>query len=224
VVEAVTRRLAGLGGASTMLPTEDAAVVGDELARRFTQQAQAKGAHVFRTSDPQAVREYILNLAAAKGFRPLADHGLRRVLEAGYSIAFPGTYLYLHGRMLWADAVAVAEARQGLEQLVILGAGYDTRFHRLREVLRGGDRLRTDGGRVSIAAPAPPAAAPARPRRSHAESSAAGRSPAPARRVRHSPPAPALPERQRAPRRRPGARPCRAPRRWRPRGAAWPWE
>ena len=35
VVEAVTRRLAGLGGASTMLPTEDAAVVGAELARRF---------------------------------------------------------------------------------------------------------------------------------------------------------------------------------------------
>src|SRR3954452_3982313 len=35
VVAAVTRRLAGLGGASTMLPTEDAAVVGDELARRF---------------------------------------------------------------------------------------------------------------------------------------------------------------------------------------------
>jgi len=35
VVEAVTRRLADLGGASTMLPTEDAAVVGAELARRF---------------------------------------------------------------------------------------------------------------------------------------------------------------------------------------------
>ncbi|WP_433291079.1 transaminase [Actinoplanes sp. CA-030573] len=35
VVEAVTNRLATLGGASTMLPTEDAAVVGDELARRF---------------------------------------------------------------------------------------------------------------------------------------------------------------------------------------------
>jgi glutamate-1-semialdehyde 2,1-aminomutase len=35
VVDAVTRRLAGLGGASTMLPTEDAAVAGAELARRF---------------------------------------------------------------------------------------------------------------------------------------------------------------------------------------------
>ena len=35
VVAAVTRRLAELGGASLMLPTEDAAVVGAELARRF---------------------------------------------------------------------------------------------------------------------------------------------------------------------------------------------
>jgi glutamate-1-semialdehyde 2,1-aminomutase len=36
VVEAVQHRLQTLGGASTMLPTEDAAWVGAELARRFT--------------------------------------------------------------------------------------------------------------------------------------------------------------------------------------------
>jgi len=35
VVAAVTRRLADLGGASTMLPTEEAATVGAELSRRF---------------------------------------------------------------------------------------------------------------------------------------------------------------------------------------------
>jgi len=35
VVAAVTRRLAELGGASTMLPTEDAAAAGAELSRRF---------------------------------------------------------------------------------------------------------------------------------------------------------------------------------------------
>jgi glutamate-1-semialdehyde 2,1-aminomutase len=35
VVAAVTRRLADLGGATTMLPTEEAAVVGTELSRRF---------------------------------------------------------------------------------------------------------------------------------------------------------------------------------------------
>jgi glutamate-1-semialdehyde 2,1-aminomutase len=35
VVAAVTRRLADLGGAATMVPTEDAALVGAELSRRF---------------------------------------------------------------------------------------------------------------------------------------------------------------------------------------------
>jgi glutamate-1-semialdehyde 2,1-aminomutase len=35
VVEAVTRRLGNLGGASTMLPTADAAAAGAELSRRF---------------------------------------------------------------------------------------------------------------------------------------------------------------------------------------------
>ena len=35
VVAAVTRRLADLGGAATMLPTEEAATVGAELSRRF---------------------------------------------------------------------------------------------------------------------------------------------------------------------------------------------
>jgi glutamate-1-semialdehyde 2,1-aminomutase len=35
VVDAVTRRLGELGGATTMLPTEDAAIAGAELARRF---------------------------------------------------------------------------------------------------------------------------------------------------------------------------------------------
>ncbi len=35
----------------------------DELAERFTQNAEARGTKVFRTNDPAKVREYILNLA-----------------------------------------------------------------------------------------------------------------------------------------------------------------
>ena len=35
VVEAVRRRLEAQGGLTTMLPTEDAAIVGAELGRRF---------------------------------------------------------------------------------------------------------------------------------------------------------------------------------------------
>ncbi len=39
----------------------------DELAERFTQQAEARGAKVFRTDDPAKVREYILALAQQNG-------------------------------------------------------------------------------------------------------------------------------------------------------------
>ena len=35
----------------------------DELAEIFTKNAEARGAKVFRTKDPQAVNDYILNLA-----------------------------------------------------------------------------------------------------------------------------------------------------------------
>jgi iron-sulfur cluster protein len=41
----------------------------DELAERFTQQAEARGAKVFRTDDPAKVREYILNLAQKNGVK-----------------------------------------------------------------------------------------------------------------------------------------------------------
>jgi len=37
----------------------------DELAERFTEKAEARGAKVFRTNDPAQVRDYILNLAQA---------------------------------------------------------------------------------------------------------------------------------------------------------------
>ena len=38
----------------------------DELAEDFTRDAEARGAKVFRTSDPQAVKDYILRLAQGK--------------------------------------------------------------------------------------------------------------------------------------------------------------
>ncbi|MFH1035336.1 MAG: LUD domain-containing protein [Pseudomonadota bacterium] len=52
----------------------DAAGRLEELAERFTARATAKGAKVFRTSDPQAVRDYILKLAR--------DKGLKRVVKS----------------------------------------------------------------------------------------------------------------------------------------------
>ena len=41
----------------------------EELAEQFTKAAEAKGARVFRTQSPQAVRDYILNLARGKGVK-----------------------------------------------------------------------------------------------------------------------------------------------------------
>jgi L-lactate dehydrogenase complex protein LldF len=41
----------------------------DDLAERFTRQAEARGANVFRTDDPAKVREYILELARANGVK-----------------------------------------------------------------------------------------------------------------------------------------------------------
>jgi L-lactate dehydrogenase complex protein LldF len=41
----------------------------DELAERFTEQAEARGTKVFRTDDPAKVREYILKLAQLNGVK-----------------------------------------------------------------------------------------------------------------------------------------------------------
>ncbi|MFZ5626128.1 MAG: L-lactate dehydrogenase (quinone) large subunit LdhH [Bacillota bacterium] len=41
----------------------------EELAQQFQREAEARGAKVFRTSSPQAVKEYILNLAREKGVK-----------------------------------------------------------------------------------------------------------------------------------------------------------
>ncbi len=41
----------------------------DELAEKFAQAAEAKGAKVFRTDNPQAVTDYILNLAKERGVK-----------------------------------------------------------------------------------------------------------------------------------------------------------
>ena len=47
----------------------------------------------------------------------------------------PGGYGYSIARMHYMDAVLRAELAAGLDRVVILGAGYDTRAHRLRDSL-----------------------------------------------------------------------------------------
>ncbi|MDR3763594.1 MAG: LUD domain-containing protein [Acidobacteriota bacterium] len=43
----------------------------DEVAGRFQQAAEARGTKVFRTSDPQAVKDYILNLSRERGVKSI---------------------------------------------------------------------------------------------------------------------------------------------------------
>lgn len=49
----------------------------------------------------------------------------------------PGTYGFMLARLHHMDEIVRREAAEGLDQLVILGAGYDTRAYRMREELAG---------------------------------------------------------------------------------------
>ena len=44
----------------------------DQLSEEFTRNAEARGAMVFRTNDPAAVREYILKVARENGVKTVA--------------------------------------------------------------------------------------------------------------------------------------------------------
>jgi L-lactate dehydrogenase complex protein LldF len=68
----------------------------DELAGIFTRNAEARGARVFRTRDPQAVNEYILNLARKNGVKSVVKsksmaseeiHLNRHLEEAGMTVS-----------------------------------------------------------------------------------------------------------------------------------------
>jgi len=61
--EALREKIAGI--------KSSAASHFDYLAAQFKQKAEAKGAKVFRTSSPEAVKEYILNLALQRGVKSI---------------------------------------------------------------------------------------------------------------------------------------------------------
>ena len=62
--------------------------------------------------------------------------GVRRLLPPLAERLAPGAYHYETARVKHIDAVLQAELREGLDQLVILGAGYDSRPYRFAEALR----------------------------------------------------------------------------------------
>ena len=63
--------------------------------------------------------------------------GVRRFLPRLAERLAPGGYHYETARVKHIDAALEAELRAGLDQLVILGAGYDSRPYRFAEALRG---------------------------------------------------------------------------------------
>jgi methyltransferase (TIGR00027 family) len=62
---------------------------------------------------------------------------VRRLVEEANELRLPGIYGFAWARTRYIDEVVAAELTRGLEQLVILGAGYDTRAFRYDDRLRG---------------------------------------------------------------------------------------
>jgi methyltransferase (TIGR00027 family) len=63
--------------------------------------------------------------------------GMRRVLLAGLDRLYPGAYLWNISRTKYYDQVLLGELAAGARQLVILGAGFDTRAYRFEHELGG---------------------------------------------------------------------------------------
>lgn len=62
--------------------------------------------------------------------------GLRRLVRLVAELGAPGSYYYETARTLHLDAAVREQVAAGIEQLVLLGAGYDTRPYRMAEELR----------------------------------------------------------------------------------------
>jgi methyltransferase (TIGR00027 family) len=62
--------------------------------------------------------------------------GLRRLVPRVAERRIPGSYYFETARTQHLDAVVRAEVRRGIAQLVLLGAGYDSRPYRMADELR----------------------------------------------------------------------------------------
>jgi methyltransferase (TIGR00027 family) len=62
--------------------------------------------------------------------------GLRQLTLSYYERKVPGMYLYHQARTLYLDELLLAAA-SAVRQIVILGAGFDTRPYRFAEQLKG---------------------------------------------------------------------------------------
>jgi methyltransferase (TIGR00027 family) len=77
---------------------------------------------------PDSLAEIFLS---EEGQRPLRDAAARAWLVEKFS----GTYGYFFARTAYLDQVVQAALRQGVPQIVFLGAGYDTRAYRFADLI-----------------------------------------------------------------------------------------
>lgn len=67
--------------------------------------------------------------------RPLLLPGVRQTVRLAYEALIPGLYMFIQARTHHIDRVVADALDRGLDQLVILGAGLDSRAYRFRDRL-----------------------------------------------------------------------------------------
>jgi methyltransferase (TIGR00027 family) len=115
--------------------------VSDRNAR-----STAEGAAAFRAAGARERDRKVRNpdryAGRFLGWRPQAITlarvpGVRRLIVRRIEQLLPGAYPFETARTLYMDQVVRDEVGAGARQLVLLGAGYDSRAYRMRELLDG---------------------------------------------------------------------------------------
>jgi methyltransferase (TIGR00027 family) len=103
-------------------------VEGRKTTAEMAAFARAAGALDSAARNPDTLAARFLSPRFKVGLLP----GIRHALHRGYEWLCPGLYMFIQARTHHVDAVVASRHAQGLlDQLVILGAGLDTRAYRL---------------------------------------------------------------------------------------------
>jgi methyltransferase (TIGR00027 family) len=94
--------------------------------------ARAAGHRDSEISNPDFLAERLLSFR----YKVFLFPGLRHLFLSYYDYKVPGMYLYHQARTIYLDNLFLAAA-SGVRQIVILGAGFDTRPYRFAERLKG---------------------------------------------------------------------------------------
>jgi methyltransferase (TIGR00027 family) len=94
-------------------------------------------AHAVESKKPEGMR-ICYDPYAAKFLNPLFYRFTRLFIDSGYAEwAGPGVQGFLVARCRYMDDILLESLEQGVKQVVILGAGYDSRAYRFRQLMPG---------------------------------------------------------------------------------------